>query len=101
MKSEKNIEKKNEKLPYNPEITDEDLQAIGDKEGNLKTELSDDELLKERKKKVDFTGKDLDVPGRDLPSQRTQNSLKDEENQLYAQGSGDNESLEQTNEHLK
>lgn len=101
MKTENKKEKKDDNLPYNPEITEDDLQAIGDKEGNLKVDLSDDELLKERKKKVDFTGKGLDIPGRDLPSQKTNKSLKDEENQLYAQGSDDNETLEQTDEHVK
>jgi len=96
-----NKEKKKEDLPYNPEITKEDLKAIGDKQGNLKQDLSDDELLKERKKKVDFTGKELDVPGRDLPSQKTKKTIKDEENTLYGQGSDQNDSLERTDEHLK
>jgi len=97
----KDKEKDKKDLPYNPEITEEDLKAIGDKDGNLKQELSDDELLKERQKAVDFTGKDLDVPGRDLPAQKTKKTMKDEENQLYAQGSDQNESLERTDEHLK
>ncbi|MEM6515116.1 MAG: hypothetical protein AAF688_02955 [Bacteroidota bacterium] len=99
MKTEKTNKK--EKQTYNSEITKEDLKAIGDKTGNLKQDLSDDELLKERKNPVDFTGKDLDVPGRDLPSTKTMKTLKDEENQLYAQGSEQNESLELTDEHLK
>ncbi len=86
---------------YNSDITKDDLQALGDKAGNLKTDLSDDELLKEREEKVDFAGKGLDVPGRDLPSGTTKKSLKDEENTLYGQGGTGNEDLEQTSEHVK
>nr|WP_321222833.1 hypothetical protein [uncultured Psychroserpens sp.] len=90
-----------EKLDYNPEITEADKKALGDKAGNLKTELSDDELLKNREKPVDFTGKDLDIPGRNLTNKKANTKLKDEENQLYSQGGASNESLEQTTEHLK
>ena len=90
--------KENKQNTYNPEITKEDKTALGDKEGNLKTELSDDTLLKNREKKVDFTGKDLDVPGR---NRNPKEKLKDEENQLYSQGSDDNENLETTSEHIK
>ncbi|WP_047546426.1 hypothetical protein [Psychroserpens sp. Hel_I_66] len=97
----KTNDNKKEKLDYNPEITKEDKKALGDKAGNLKTDLTDDELLKNREKPVDFTGKDLDVPGRDLPKNRTKLNLKDEENQLYSQGGESNEDLEQTTEHLK
>lgn len=90
------------KLDYNPEITEADKKVLGDKAGNLKTELSDDALLKNREKPVDFTGKELDVPGRTLPKTNKEGSkLKDEENQLYSQGGADNEDLEQTTEHLK
>ncbi|WP_040279135.1 hypothetical protein [Psychroserpens damuponensis] len=89
------------KLDYNPNITEDDKKALGDKAGNLKTELSDDELLKEREKPVDFTGKDLDIPGRSLPNKVKPSKLKDEENQLYSQGGVSNEDLEQTTEHLK
>ncbi|MGB3606230.1 MAG: hypothetical protein WA775_08355 [Psychroserpens sp.] len=97
MSNNKSSEKKE---TYNSNITKDDLQALGDKAGNLKTELSDDELLKNREKPVDFTGNGLDVPGRDLPT-NTSGKLKDEENQLYSQGGGDNEDLEQTTEHIK
>ncbi|MFD2914217.1 hypothetical protein [Psychroserpens luteus] len=96
----KQIDKK-EKLDYNPEITKEDKSILGDKAGNLKTELSEDDILKNRERPVDFTGKNLDVPGRTLPKNRSNSELKDEENQLYSQGGESNESLEQTTEHLK
>ena len=96
----KQIDKK-EKLDYNPEITKEDKSVLGNKAGNLKTELSEDDILKNRERPVDFTGKNLDVPGRTLPKNRSNSELKDEENQLYSQGGESNESLEQTTEHLK
>ncbi|MEM5566164.1 hypothetical protein WNY78_13675 [Psychroserpens sp. AS72] len=92
---------KKEKLDYNPEITEDDKKALGDKTGNLKTELSEDDILKNRERPADFTGKNLDIPGRTLPKNRSNSELKDEENQLYSQGGESNESLEQTTEHLK
>ena len=85
---------KKDKTNYNSEITKEDLRTLGDKEGNLKNDLNEDEYLKERNKKVDFTGKDLDIPGRILPKNNTKKVLKDEENQMYSLGSDDNENLE-------
>ncbi|TXD84048.1 hypothetical protein ESY86_10925 [Subsaximicrobium wynnwilliamsii] len=95
-------EKKDKKQEtYNPEITKEDKKALGDKAGNLHTDLSDDELLKEREEAVDFAGSDLDVPGRDLPKNTNHKSLKDEENQMYSQGGPGNEDLENTTEHVK
>lgn len=92
---------KTETENYYPNITKDDLTALGDKDGNLKTELSDDTILKNRTRDVDFTGKNLDIPGRTLQSQQTNKTLKDEENQLYSQGSDSNEDLEQTTEHIK
>ncbi|WP_435412809.1 hypothetical protein [Psychroserpens mesophilus] len=92
------MSKENIKNTYNPEITKDDKIALGDKAGHLKTELSDDTLLKNREKKVDFAGKDLDIPGRNSAAK---NTLKDEENQLYSQGSDDNEDLELPSEHIK
>lgn len=84
---------KKENTKYNSDITKEDLQALGDKSGNLRNDNFDDELLK-NKVNTDFTGKDLDVPGRKLPKDKTKKTLKDEENQLYSFGSEQNENLE-------
>lgn len=92
---------KNTKDKYNANLTKDDLKALGDQQGNLKTELSDDTLLQNREKDVDFTGKDLDVPGRTLPKNRTHLKNKDEENQLYSQGSDTKDNLEETTEHIK
>ena len=86
--------KKTEKNTYNSDITKEDLQALGDKAGNLRNDNADDELIKNKVNKPDFSGKELDVPGRKLPKNKTNETLKDEENQLYSIGSEENENLE-------
>ncbi len=78
---------------YNSEITKEDLQALGDKAGNLRNDNGDDELLKNKVTK-DFSGSDLDIPGRKTRKDVTKKNLKDEENQLYSIGSDDNDNLE-------
>ena len=70
------------KEKYNSKITKDDLEILGDKAGNLRNDGGEDRILKKRKKKVDFEGEDLDVPGRKSPK----NTLKDEENQLYSLG---------------
>lgn len=77
------------------EVTKEDLQALGKIVPNLRLDEGEDQILNERQEEVDFSGKDLDVPGRTLPDHKGPNALKDEENQLYSQGSADNENLEQ------
>lgn len=75
---------KKEKL-YNSNITKEDKKVLGDKTGNIHSDGGDDAQLKNRKKPVDFAGKDLDVPGRTLPEDRDKRDFKDEENQLYSE----------------
>ncbi len=85
---------KKDKTNYNSEITKEDLKILGDREGNLRNDLNEDEYLKERSQKVDFTGKELDIPGRKLKKNVTSKKIKDEENELYSLGSDDNENLE-------
>ncbi len=90
------METENKENTYSPDITKEDLMALGEKTKNLRNDSSDDMLLQERDRKVDFEGKDLDVPGRTLESNKKTTSLRDEENQLYAQGSGHNDALEQS-----
>ena len=80
---------------YNPEITKEDIKELGEKVENLRSDGGDDQQLKDRKRPVDFEGKDLDIPGRTLPEDRTKKDFKDEENQLYSQGGPGNENLEE------
>ncbi len=101
MKNDKNKPKKNsEDLEYDPEVTMDDVTELMDRIIEQKEdEQGDDEQLKNRTKEVDFTGKDLDVPGRDLPKNRNKTNLKDEENQIYSQGSGHNDHLEDSDNH--
>ena len=80
---------------YNPEITKQDKKELGEKVENLRSDGGDDQQLKDRKRPVDFEGKDLDIPGRTLPEDRTKKDFKDEENQLYSQGGPGNENLEE------
>lgn len=88
-------EKKQKDGSYNAEITQEDLNALGAQTQNQRTsQQGDDKQLTQREKAVDFSGADLDVPGRTLPKDRAASSLKDEENQLHSQGSGHNDHLE-------
>ena len=90
-------------VPIYPNITEEDKENIGDVAQNLRNDSGDDLQLKNRKKKIDFTGKNLDVPGslENKKKRKKAGKLKDEENELYSQGSEDNENLEQDTEHLK
>ena len=92
------MENKNDNKDYNSDITKEDLNALGDKTKNIRKDKGDDAQLENRERKVDFTGKNLDVPGRNLPSNRPGDKLKDEENQLYSQGSAHNSNLEDSSE---
>ncbi|MDT0685739.1 hypothetical protein [Autumnicola psychrophila] len=50
---------KKEDLPYNPDVTKEDKQALNEK-GRSMNKGQDKALDRERP--VDFTGKDLDIP---------------------------------------
>lgn len=86
---------------YNSDITKEDLNALGEKTKDSRTDQGDDQQLQERGKQVDFAGSDLDVPGRNLPKDKTKKTLKDEENQLYSQGGSGNEDLERNRDHIK
>lgn len=97
MKSDKkqNSDNKEIEKDYNPEVTMDDVINLGERVSEQRNDKQgDDAQLENRKRDVDFTGKDLDVPGRDLPKDRNRANLKDEENQLYSQGSGHNDHLE-------
>lgn len=85
---------------YNSDVTKEDLEILGDKQKNLRTDGGEDTQLLNRERPVDFEGEDLDVPGRTLPEDRTKKKLKDEENQLYSQGGPDNDNLEENHDDL-
>ena len=83
----------NENLPYNPEITKNDKDIL--RQENIHGDGGDDQQLRDRKKKVDFEGKDLDIPGSNqAKKQNNQSGLPDEENHLYSQGGDRKENLE-------
>ncbi len=90
------IEKENmdlkspDKLAEEAEVTQEDLEALGPKD--LSMDMGDDERLKQQRvNKVDFEGKDLDIPGRGLDDDREDVGAEDEENNHYSLGSDDND----------
>lgn len=80
------------KKGYNPEITKDDIDALGKK--GLSMDGGDDRLLEKREKEIDFAGADLDVPGRGTTNNANTKNLKDEENTLYGQGAESKEGLE-------
>lgn len=85
--------KKDKKLPYNPDITDDDLDMLN--QDNIHGDGGDDQQLKDRDEKVDFAGKDLDVPGRKQARRKDGKGFEDEENKLFSLGGDDHEDLEQ------
>lgn len=89
---EKNKSEKSEKLPYNPEITDHDMDILSQE--NIHGDGGDDQQLRDRKEKVDFAGEDLDIPGRKKARESDKKGLSDEENKHFSQGGEGNENLE-------
>jgi hypothetical protein len=57
-------------------------------------DTGDDRLLQNRKEGIDFTGKDLDVPGTNASNVMPSAGISDEENTLYGQGDERKENLE-------
>ena len=82
-----------EKGKYDSEITKDDIDTLGPKGLSMNTD--DDSLLKKRERKLDFTGKDLDVPGRGMGHNPPTKNPKDEENTLYGQGAESKNGLEE------
>ena len=74
------------------DVTKDDLQALNAEENNLE---GDDEVLKGRAYPVDFSGKDLDVPGAQLDDAEEEVGDEDEENNLYSLGGENHEDLEE------
>ena len=81
----------NKKESYNPELTEEDLKALGERSENIHHDGGADQLLENRDQPVDFSGKDLDVPGRDMAENKGREALKDEENELYSESTSHDE----------
>ena len=83
---------KEEKLSYNPNITQHDKDILD--QNNIHGDGGDDQQLIDRKEKVDFAGKDLDIPGRNQ-AKKSNTGFRDEENQLFSQGGDDKDNLEE------
>lgn len=62
LKSQRKEKGNSEDLPYDPNINSDDMQALQDE--NLSMDQNQDKPLADREDPVDFTGKDLDIPGR-------------------------------------
>jgi len=93
MKKDKS--KSEEKLPYNPEITEHDKDMLRQGNDNVHRDGGDDQQLTDRKEKVDFAGKDLDIPGSSAAKKGNgPQGLKDEENKLHSQGGDRKNNLE-------
>ena len=71
---------KPEDLPYNPEVTKEDKQALNEK-GRSMNKGQDKDL--DRNKEVDFTAEKMDVPASNDSKPEKKSELVDEENMQY------------------
>ncbi|WP_240337981.1 hypothetical protein [Gelidibacter japonicus] len=91
------MEKNKNNIKNSSNVSDQEKDLFGERPKNLRTDGGDDIQLDKnhRSHPVDFEGKDLDIPGRSLPEDRSKKELKDEENQLYSQGGPDNDKLEE------
>lgn len=86
----------NENAQIDPrsELNREDKEALGPKD--LSMDMGEDEqLLKHRPFPVDFSGKDLDVPGAGLDDEMENIGSEDEENNIYGIGGDRHEDLEE------
>ncbi len=85
------MEDSSKKKNYNADVTEEDLKALGEKRENIHRDKGADQLLENRKRPADFSGKDLDVPGRHMEENSNRRTLKDEENELYSESTSHDE----------
>ena len=83
------IQKTTEQLAEEAKVTKEDLDALGPRSANLSDDDGDDELLLQRKERVDFAGEELDVPGSELDDEQEEIGSEDEENNSYSQSNED------------
>lgn len=74
-------------------VTSEDIQALGPKD--LSMDMGEDEQLKQRTWPVDFTGRELDIPGSEQDDAREDIGAEDEENNPYSLGGDRHEDLEE------
>jgi hypothetical protein len=75
-------------------LTKEDMEALGAKKKNLRSDGGDDEMLNDRKRPVDFAADDLDIPGEELDDAQERRGSEDEENNHYSLGTAHNENVD-------
>jgi len=78
--SSKLVQSDNEDLPYDPEITKEDKEALNEK-GRSMNKGQDKDL--DRKEQVDFTPDELDIPASNETKPKDKTDLVDEENMQF------------------
>lgn len=78
--SSKLVQSDNKDLPYNPDITQEDKEALNEK-GRSMNKGQDREL--DHKEKVDFTPDELDIPASNDSRPEDKTDLVDEENMQF------------------
>ncbi|WBL20929.1 hypothetical protein [Zunongwangia sp. HRR-M8] len=77
-----NKENKDQELPYNPEITKDDQQALNEKGRSMNK--GQNAAIDDKQTNNDFAAKDLDIPGReDADTSSTGNDIPDEENKQF------------------
>jgi hypothetical protein len=74
-------------------VTADDMEALGSVD--LSMDMGDDEQLRHRAMPVDFSGKDLDVPGAELDDLGEAIGSEDEENNAYSLGGDNHNDLEE------
>jgi hypothetical protein len=75
------------------DLTKEDRRALGS--DGLNSDEGDDDQLRNRVTPVDFSGKDLDIPGSELDDASESIGSEDEENNSYSLGGDNHEDLEE------
>ncbi len=81
---EKENQSKDRKKKYNPNVTREDISALGKKDMSM--DSFDDRVLENRLEPIDFTAGDLDIPESPKTGRQETERLEDEESAIYWQG---------------
>ncbi len=89
---------KPEDLPYNPEVTGEDKQALNEKGRSMNK--GQDKALDDREAPVDFTANELDIPASNDAKPPKEGKIPDEQNWQY-NDKGSRDSKDKSKDHPK
>lgn len=64
-KNEDEREKASDKLPYNPDITEENKEVLNNQSKDENRGEKEGDYFKDREEPIDYAGADLDLPGED------------------------------------